>query len=62
MAVCDKCGDEMDVVFDKGIWLCRQCYVKEVLRPKEAQMFDEKRAEELADVLYDDYWWEAEDE
>ena len=62
MATCDKCGEEMTTVFEKEIWLCRKCYVKEVLAPKEAEQFDEDRAEELADVLLDDYWQEEKEE
>lgn len=63
MAVCDKCGEEMTTVFEKGgIWLCRKCYVKEVLAPKEAEQFVESRAEALADALLDDYWSEEVDE
>lgn len=57
MATCDKCGGEMNTVFEKdGLWLCRNCYPKAVLNEKEAEEFDEDNAEKLADAVYDDYW------
>lgn len=58
MATCDKCGRTTDKVFERGIWLCRECYPKEVLKPDVAEEFDPENTEQLADVLLDDYWSE----
>lgn len=56
MITCDACGKQTDKIFERGIWYCRKCYIKAVLKPKIAKEFDEDNAEKLADVLYDDYW------
>ena len=57
MASCDKCFRELKTVFERGgIWLCRECYVGEVL--KKPTELDADRAEELADLLDDPYWEE----
>ena len=57
MATCDRCGREMNTVFEKdGEYICRDCYTKTVL--KEPEEFDTDNAEKLADALYDDYWRE----
>ena len=55
MATCDKCNKDTDKIFEHdGLWYCRECYPREVL--KDAVGFDPDNSETLADLVYDDYW------
>lgn len=60
MATCDRCMKETDKIFERdGLWLCRECYPKEVLKEDAARDFDPDNSETLADLLYDDFWSES---